>query len=73
MTFRRYRLALVSILVLVLSGCGTTGVPGTTPPAAGGFVELAVSETCTEGSDPQCILVGDNYVMHPSVESRIVV
>lgn len=66
MTFRRYRLVLVSILALALSGCGTTGVPGTTPPATAGFVELAVSETCAEESSPQCIHIGDDYVMRPS-------
>jgi len=66
MTFRRYWLALVSILALALSGCGATSVPGTTPPATGGFVELAVSSTCTEGSDPQCVLIGNEYVIRPS-------
>jgi hypothetical protein len=66
MTFRRYRLVLVSILALALSGCDPTGVPGTTPPATGGFVELAVSETCAEESNPHCIHIGDDYVMRPS-------
>ncbi len=31
---------------------------------------LALSETCTEGSDPQCIAVGDNHVMRPSTFER---
>ncbi len=67
MTFRRRRRALVSILALALSGCATTAVPGTTPTATPkGFLELAISETCTEGSDPQCILIGDDYVMRPA-------
>ena len=58
---------LQSILALALSGCATTAVPGTTPTATPkGFLELAISETCTKGSDPQCILIGDDYVMHPA-------
>lgn len=70
MIFRRCRLAAVSVLALALSGCATATVPGTTPTASESFVELAISERCTEGSDPQCILVGDDYVMRPSTFER---
>lgn len=30
------------------------------------MIELAVSETCIEGSDPQCTAVGSDYVVLPS-------
>lgn len=64
MTIPKYRLVLVSVLSLALSGCASAPVPGGAPTE--GSLELAVSETCTEGSDPQCILVGDDYVMRPA-------
>ncbi|EPR75352.1 hypothetical protein ADILRU_2308 [Leifsonia rubra CMS 76R] len=36
----------------------------------GEAIELAVSETCVEGSDPERILVNDQYVLRPSTFKR---
>lgn len=34
---------------------------------------MAISETCAEGSDPQCISVGEQYVLRPSAFERAAV
>jgi len=65
MTFRADHFALVVLVSLALCGCSAAAVPGATPALAGGMIELAVSETCVEGSDPQCTAVGSDFVLVP--------
>ncbi|WP_307370348.1 hypothetical protein [Microbacterium sp. W4I4] len=33
---------------------------------SGGSIQLAITQTCDAGSDPQCIPVGDEHLMRPS-------
>lgn len=65
MTIRRGRFALVVFISLTVCGCSAATDFDEPPAPAGGTIELAVSETCTAGSDPQCTPVGDEYVMRP--------
>jgi hypothetical protein len=73
---RTPRLYLVVLAVLVLSACsaaaGNSGASGTnsTSPSAGAAIELAVSETCTEGSDPECVSVNGENVLLPATFER---
>ncbi|TQO19898.1 hypothetical protein FB472_1499 [Rhodoglobus vestalii] len=73
MTSRTQRVSLFLVALLALSGCAAQGgtdyvdVPAAMP---GGAIELAVSETCVEGSDPDCILVNDQYVLKPTAFER---
>lgn len=66
MIFRARHLALVGLCALLLPGCSAAVDPDATPAFVGGMMELAVSETCVEGSDPQCTAVGSDYVVLPS-------
>ena len=66
MIFRARRLALVGLCALLLSGCSAAVDPDASPASAGGMIELAVSEACVDGSDPQCTAIGGDYVVLPS-------
>ncbi|MEV8250342.1 hypothetical protein AB0O87_05385 [Microbacterium sp. NPDC076768] len=66
MTVRMRWLGLMALASLVLSGCSTAGGADGTSASAGGVIELAVAEVCEAGSDPQCVLVGEEYVVVPS-------
>lgn len=66
MTFRRRRLALVVLVSLSLCGCSAGAGNGEPSASDVGTIELGVSEACSEGSDPQCIEVGGEYVVRPS-------
>ena len=65
----RWTLLLVPAL-LALSACSTPVGAGSSPTAGGGSVELAVSESCVEGSDPQCVVVNGEGVMLPAEFER---
>lgn len=57
-------------VLLVLSGCSAAGNAGTASSTSGGAIELAVSETCAEASNPQCVSVnGENVVLPSAFES----
>lgn len=59
-------LALVALVALAVSGCSGEAGSGEPAESSGGTIELAVSETCAEGSTPRCVSIGDQYVMSPS-------
>ena len=65
MNLRAHGLALVVVASFSLCGCSPTIDAEATAPPAGGMIELAVSETCVEGSDPQCAAVGGEHVVVP--------
>lgn len=69
MTSRTSRLSLVVLVVFALGGCSAAGA-GDTASATGGAVELAVSETCADRADPQCVLVNGENVVLPSAFER---
>lgn len=68
------KLTLVISLLAALTGCSSDGSSednATTPPpasddavnATSGALELAVSQTCSPGSDPQCIPYYDEHIL----------
>lgn len=58
-----WKLSAVGLLLVAMSGCSAGDGPGETAPATAGGVEMAVSQTCTSGSAPECISVNGEYVM----------
>ena len=70
MTSRLARLSMAAPVLLLLSACSAATGADETPSATGGAIELAVSETCTHGSDAQCIAVNGQYVVLPSAFER---
>ena len=70
MASRTSRLSLVLLVVLVLSGCSAGVGTGDSASAAGGAIELAVSQTCADGADPQCVQVNGENVVLPSALER---
>jgi len=66
----RWFYTLVPVLFL-LSACTTAGAnppPSATgtPSSSGGSIGLAVSKTCAEMSDPQCVSVNGEDIVRPS-------
>lgn len=58
------RLSAVGLLILAMSGCSAGDGSGESgPPAGEGGIEMAVSQTCTSGSAPECVSVNGEYVM----------
>ena len=70
MASRTPRLSLVVLIVLALSGCSAGVGASDTASATGGAIELAVSETCADGADPQCVQVNGENVVFPSALKR---
>ena len=69
MASRTPRLSLVLLVVLALSGCSAGVGTGDSASATGGAIELAVSQTCADGADPQCVqVIGENVVLPSSLE-----
>lgn len=70
MASRTSRLFLVFVAVIAFSGCSAAVGSDETSSATGGAIGLAVSETCAEGSDTQCVSVnGTNIVLPTAFES----
>ena len=67
MNTRTRGLSLLILIALALGGCSTAVEPGLTSETPGGTIELAVSETCVEGSDSQCVSVQGQYIVSPAV------
>ncbi|MET3768901.1 hypothetical protein ABIB15_001587 [Marisediminicola sp. UYEF4] len=63
-------LSLIALVVLVLSACSAADGAEEGSSVTGGAIELAVSETCTDVSDPQCVSVNGVNVVLPSVFER---
>ncbi|UTT61767.1 hypothetical protein [Microcella humidisoli] len=70
MTSRTNILSLLGVICVALSACSTTTGEDQLRPTAGGAIELAVSETCSDESDPQCISVNGESVVFPSAFER---
>ena len=66
MTARTFRLTLAAIALFALSAC--SAADGTDEGLSGtrGTIDMAVSDTCTAGSDSKCVLVNGQSVMLPS-------
>lgn len=71
MNSRIARFSLAILFALALGACSAN--PGANPPpaATGGAIEVAVSKTSTEGSDPKCISVNGEHVMLPNTFERV--
>ena len=67
MNSRIPRLSVAILFALALSACSANP----TPEATGGAIEVAVSKTCTEGSDPKCVSVNGEHVMLPDTFERV--
>ena len=59
MSAHRSRIAVITFLGLTLSGCSADDT--------GGTIEMALTETCVEGSGPQCVVVEGEAVREPAV------
>lgn len=59
-------LSLLALVALAVSGCSAEVESGEPAESSGGSIELAVSETCAEGSAPQCVPIDGQYVMSPA-------
>ena len=70
MTSRAPKLSLVAFVVLVLSACSAADGAEERSSVTGGTIEVAVSETCTDVSDPQCVSVNGVNVVLPSEFER---
>ncbi len=70
MTSRLRKFCLVIPILLALSGCSAAGSVNEASLTSGGTIELAVSETCAEGSDTQCVSVNGENVILPSAFER---
>lgn len=66
MTSRTPRLSLAVLAVLALSACSAAAGADEASPGTGGVIEMAISETCTDGSDAQCVSVNGTSVLLPS-------
>ncbi|MDQ0614880.1 hypothetical protein QF046_002521 [Microbacterium sp. W4I4] len=66
MTQQTARFAFVILVSLGLCGCAVAGDSETPASQSGGSIQLAITQTCDAGSDPQCIPVGDEHLMRPS-------
>lgn len=70
MTSRPPLLAVIALTVVALSGCSAPVGAAETPTDGGGAIELAAAETCTAGSDPECVLINGESVLLPSTFER---
>lgn len=69
MTSRPPLLAVIALVVVALSGCSAPVGAAETPTDAGGAIELAAAETCSDGSDPECVLInGESLLLPPDFE-----
>lgn len=66
MTSRTSRLTLAVIVLFSLSACSSAAGADEASSGTGGTIDMAVSDTCTAGSDSKCILVNGESVMLPS-------
>lgn len=66
MTQHTARFAFVILVSLGLCGCAVAGDSETPAARRGGSIQMAVTQTCDAGSDPQCIPMGDEHLMRPS-------
>lgn len=70
MTSRPPLLAVIALVVVALSGCSAPVGAAETPTDAGGAIELAAAETCTDGSDPECLVINGESLLLPSAFER---
>jgi hypothetical protein len=71
MSFRAIRLSLVVVAVLASSACSAErGTDDGSSSSTAGAIELAVSETCGDETDPQCVSVNGQSVVSPSTFER---
>lgn len=66
MNTRTHCLSILALVGLALSGCSAAVESSQTSDASGGAIEFAVAETCSEGSDPQCVPVDGQYIKSPA-------
>lgn len=72
MTFRTRGLFLLVPVLLALSACASAGAGANdkTSSTTQGAIEFAVSETCAEGSDAECVSVNGESITLPSIFER---
>lgn len=73
MISRTRKISLAALALLALSACSTGVGANEKPSTTGGSIELAVSETCAEGSSPKCVSVKGENVVLPSTFERAAV
>lgn len=68
---RTPRLLLAAFFVLALSACSASTGATQTGSATGGAIEVAVSKTCTAGTDPKCVSVKGEHVVLPDSFEKV--
>lgn len=69
MTSRPPLLVVIALVVVALTGCSAPEGTAETPTDAGGAIELAAAETCSDASDPECVLInGESVLLPPAFE-----
>ncbi|GAB3043809.1 hypothetical protein GCM10027052_27480 [Parafrigoribacterium mesophilum] len=71
MTSRKWWFCLAVPVLLTLSACSAPGGASEAASSTEGAIELAVSETCIEASDPQCVSVNGQNVALPAAYQRV--
>ena len=66
MTSRTPVLALAAFGMLALGACSASAGADVAPTGTGGMIEMAISEPCIDGSNPQCVSVNGTSVLLPS-------
>ena len=71
MTSRTSRLTLAAIALFALSACSSAGGADEASSGTGGTIDMAVSDTCTAGSNSKCVSVNGESVLLPSTFQEV--
>jgi len=70
MTSRALSLSFTLLAVVALSACSAAAGSDEVSAGSGGSIEMAISETCPEGSESQCVTVNGESVVMPTAFER---
>ena len=70
MNSRKSGLTVLAIVAVWLSGCSAADDSDQLSGNSGGMIRVAVSETCAEGSSPECASINGHFVVLPASFER---